>query len=281
MMRFTLGLFMATLFLSSPAFAGFEWVPPTQVSQNNSASNADRGHADMGAPFPAASVTAEPLPEIPMNILPPEESMVQPVRQKPAMQPVPRAPKANTLSRQKLVINPYPLRETEVVSNPAGKNMTEVYKAMNEKAGKLHPVNLGSGMSTGGKQQEKYVPRATRLASASYKTFTGDGMTPMMGAEPAPLPGVIPQMKVDRAPLDNVYAEAVGFGRDLPLALALSQVIPEQYSPSFAQNVDAGVTVSWEGGKSWNQVLNDMLRPKNLTAVIQGNQVIIQPTAKL
>lgn len=72
------------------------------------------------------------------------------------------------------------------------------------------------------------------------------------------------------------YAEAVGFGRDLPLALALSQVVPSDYTFSFAADVNAGENVSWQGGKAWNEVLNDMLAPKGLRAAISGNQVIVQ-----
>ena len=103
----------------------------------------------------------------------------------------------------------------------------------------------------------------------------------MKGAEPAPLAGVA-DSRVQRMAVDNNnYAQAVGFGRDLPLALALSQVIPSNYTHGFSEGIKTGTTVSWEGGKAWNVVLNDMLRPRNLTAVIQGNQVIIQPMASL
>ena len=153
---------------------------------------------------------------------------------------------------------------------------------MSEESQKLHPVKLGNGMTTGAKKKASVVPKAVRMASTAHKTFltpTRTGMTPMMGREPAPLPGiVVPRRSVEEK---EIYIEAIGFGRDLPLALALSQVIPSGFTHSFVKNVDAGASVSWEGGKSWDQVLNDMLSPKNLTAVIQGNQVIIQSVAQL
>lgn len=72
------------------------------------------------------------------------------------------------------------------------------------------------------------------------------------------------------------YTDAVGFGRDLPLALALSQVVPPEYSYAFAQDVNVGSTVSWQGGKPWNQVLDDMLGQSGMKAVIQDNQITIQ-----
>jgi hypothetical protein len=63
----------------------------------------------------------------------------------------------------------------------------------------------------------------------------------------------------------------------LPLALALSQVIPENYALFFETAVDAEQTsVSWEGGKPWNQVLQDMLAPLGLRAEIQPNLVMIR-----
>jgi len=104
----------------------------------------------------------------------------------------------------------------------------------------------------------------------------------MLGGEPAPLHAMpVPRAPVKAVPPAQKFADAVGFGRDLPLALALSQIVPAEFTHSYAKDIDAGVMVSWEGGKAWDQVLNDMLRPQNLTAVIQGQQVIIQPMAQL
>lgn len=73
----------------------------------------------------------------------------------------------------------------------------------------------------------------------------------------------------------GAFPHAVGFGRDLPLALALSQVVPPQYSYAFAQNVNVGQVVSWQGGKPWNEVLDEMLASSGMRAVIKGNQITI------
>ncbi len=127
----------------------------------------------------------------------------------------------------------------------------------------------------------------------------GTAMSPMMGGEVAPLPGYdVPRTPEQRrAPIDLAmkakntaapaaytppaapsggFEQAVGFGKDLPLALALSQVIPAHYALSFKDGVDAGSSVSWEGGKAWNEVLRDMLNPLGLRADISGNTVIIR-----
>lgn len=66
-----------------------------------------------------------------------------------------------------------------------------------------------------------------------------------------------------------------GFGSDLPLVIALQQVVPPGYQYSFANGVSPGVSVSWEGGKPWQRVLSDMLGTHGLGYRLQGNTVVI------
>lgn len=72
------------------------------------------------------------------------------------------------------------------------------------------------------------------------------------------------------------YAEAMGFGTDIPLALAMGQIVPSTFSYSFASNVAPGLKISWNGGKPWNQVLNESLAPHGLQAKIVGTAVIVR-----
>ncbi len=72
------------------------------------------------------------------------------------------------------------------------------------------------------------------------------------------------------------FAEALGFGSDIPLALALGQIVPAEFAYSFASNVNPGVRISWNGGKPWNEVLNEALQPHNLRAEIAGTAVIVR-----
>ena len=99
------------------------------------------------------------------------------------------------------------------------------------------------------------------------------------GGQPTNIP-IAPISPASQAPASTEasqqFAPAVGFGRDLPLALALSQVVPANYSYAFGQNVDTAANVSWQGGKPWNQVLSDMLAANGMKAVITNNQVVIQ-----
>ena len=66
-----------------------------------------------------------------------------------------------------------------------------------------------------------------------------------------------------------------GFGRDLPLVIALQQVAPAGHQFSFASGVNPGAVVSWEGGKPWQAVMTDMLAPQGLEYQLQGNVVAV------
>ena len=70
-----------------------------------------------------------------------------------------------------------------------------------------------------------------------------------------------------------------GFGSDMPLALALSQIVPAQYAYSFGAGVNPGVSVSWDGGKPWNEVLTDALAPHGLSYTLKNQKIILNLNA--
>ena len=271
--------FLMLFVFITPAFAGFEWIPPAENStslapqQQMAPQNFEKPPMDMLPAFPAPAVSALPIPVEPGLTPMPYSAAAAPmvlnnnrVVSSPPVAPsrqsyasVQRAPVAQNVSGKKLVINPYPLRAGNEL--PSQRTIKQAYRALNEEAGLLNPVQLGNGISTG-----------VRKRSASQPAR----MTPMMGDKPTSLSshGNV------QAPSQN-YAEAVGFGRDLPLDLALSQIIPSDYTHNLSKDVDESISVSWEGGKSWDQVLDDMLKPKNLMAVIRDKRVIIQPLAHI
>lgn len=86
---------------------------------------------------------------------------------------------------------------------------------------------------------------------------------------------IIPQGQ----PIPGDQAILEGFGKDIPLALALRDIVPSQYAFAYANSSYAGLTVSWEGGKPWQDVLNDTLASKGLGANITRNIIYIQPYA--
>ncbi|TAL39711.1 MAG: hypothetical protein EPN97_01775 [Alphaproteobacteria bacterium] len=66
-----------------------------------------------------------------------------------------------------------------------------------------------------------------------------------------------------------------GFAKDVPLVMALQQIVPPGYQYSFSSGVDAGTSVSWEGGKPWQGVLSDMLAAHGLGYSVQNNTVVV------
>lgn len=210
-----------------------------------------------------------------------------------------------------LTINPYPLDGHAVHNPPMGTVPLE--QAMMEQGGALRPVAVpGSNKASSTRTRaqitsrlsnsSQYMGAENRLAmmdpALTGGASSGVSITPIPGGEGKPLRAIeseplsapmnaipsrvsramprpaVPQGQPQPA-ASSGYADAVGFGRDLPLALAMSQVVPPEYSYAFAQDVNVGSTVSWEGGKPWNVVLDDMLASSGMRAIIQDNQVTI------
>lgn len=71
-----------------------------------------------------------------------------------------------------------------------------------------------------------------------------------------------------------------GFANNVPLSVAMRQVLPEEYGFSVAQDVSLGTLVSWKGGASWRQVAKDMLLPAGLTIQEQGQMVHVVPATE-
>lgn len=262
MRRFILTLSVSIFSFSAPVMAGFEWLPPSQ----NPAPTQARASQTLNAPV----------------------AQNQNTQTRRAA-----APLAQGQSKTGgLFIDPYPLQNGN--NSAIEINPTSINQAIIEEAEILHPLKLGAGLKTGA--QPIPAPRSNFSGGSQASSQVGipnnnfvarepiGDLTPFVGGEPAALATIENVPRSPRAATPTAprqYAKAVGFGKDLPLALALSQVIPRDYTHSFADGVDAGATVSWEGGKPWNDVLEDMLNARNLTATIQGNQVVIRPLARL
>ncbi len=58
-----------------------------------------------------------------------------------------------------------------------------------------------------------------------------------------------------------------GFASNVPLELAIYQIVPSQIAVEISPAVDRKLKVSWRGGPSWRQSLAAMLAPTGLAAV--------------
>ncbi len=67
-----------------------------------------------------------------------------------------------------------------------------------------------------------------------------------------------------------------GFGSDIPLALALDQIVPAGHAYAFDPSVDLGSSVSWNGGKPWDQVLNEAVAPLGYSTSVSGKTIWVR-----
>ncbi len=91
-----------------------------------------------------------------------------------------------------------------------------------------------------------------------------------------PIPAA-PKAEAPRKDDAREYAVAEGFGRDIPLALMMQQVVPAGYAYSFDPQINLGMRVSWDGGKPWNIVLKESLAPFHVAATVSGMTVWLHP----
>lgn len=95
-----------------------------------------------------------------------------------------------------------------------------------------------------------------------------------IAAKPAPTPTPV---VADASPVSNPASNDVieGFGKDIPLAIALRDIAPAKYAYSFSPRDVAGAKISWRGGKPWQDVLKDALTPYDLGMVVNDNTITI------
>ena len=63
------------------------------------------------------------------------------------------------------------------------------------------------------------------------------------------------------APVRPRFSQAQGFGEQVPLRFAASQIVPSQVRVTFGPGVEPESPVSWKGGQPWNRVLATAVAP--------------------
>lgn len=64
-----------------------------------------------------------------------------------------------------------------------------------------------------------------------------------------------------------------GFGTDVPLGFAISQIVPPSYQVSYGPGVDREAKVSWSGGDQWPAVLGRMAQARGISVTYQDRTV--------
>ncbi len=241
-----LTLSVGTFFLATaPAQAGFDWTPPPQ-------------------PAPQQQIFMPPLtPDVPAVADLDENTASTPAAQMPppiaptALQGESVEQSAPVLSQE---IQPMPLEEQA----PARRIIS---------APEETPASL-----------ETIPPRTVHKQSASTAPISHENKTEIVATpeieSPAPMapvttvetsPSKTAEAKTEALPSDMI----AGFGRDIPLVLALRQIVPPSYAFAFAPGINQGQRVDWNGGQSWQYVLSDALAAYDLQIKIHNNIVHI------
>ena len=98
---------------------------------------------------------------------------------------------------------------------------------------------------------------------SSQKAITGDQLPPVTSRQ-------------QRSTQANDYVE--GFGKKIPLTLALQQIVPDDVRHSFGDKVNQNIPISWEGGDDWRTTLRNALQAKGLGMKIHDRVVHITKT---
>lgn len=108
---------------------------------------------------------------------------------------------------------------------------------------------------------------------------------PIISPSPAFTSGLMPAAPFIPPPLMPVMAPVSapvitppvlkGFGRDIPLAVALKQIVPSAVFLKYGLGVDTSIPVTWQGGKPWREVLAETLRQNSMSFSENENEVII------
>lgn len=236
-------LFLTTILsvscVAGPAMAGFQWTPPAQIP----------------APQPQVQSQAQPQPQTPNIVM--EESAT----------PLPDA-LAKMPDNEMGQAQPQPV-VTEVVEENRIEWPSHVI-------GVEEPANATAAETTA-------PGPAPTMAQPQQTNQQPIVLMPQQDRNQAMTTPAFANTRVSATPLHALTRSASqfniveGFGRDLPLVMAVRQIIPDNYGYAFAEGTPLNATVSWEGGRAWDQVLYEVLAPIGYRADVSGNLVSVIP----
>ena len=231
------------------AFAGFEWRPPQDI-----APSPDYGDTSVVVDTTQTSVLSGPV-KVERNPLP--------------------TPTAQQTNDGFIVRTPSSYASDTQATMPTASNNA--------------PMSL-TGDDFQSPQAQASMPEVseTIVIDGSTNTTTAQSPTPLMATS-----NQGPQMAVQElsdeasslpesgqvvpasSSVSSVNKVVEGFGRQVPLVVALRQIAPPEYEFDFNTTVDMGVLVDWQGGSAWQSVMQQTLDTRNLSYTMDGNIVTI------
>ncbi|MFP4313403.1 MAG: TcpQ domain-containing protein [Alphaproteobacteria bacterium] len=272
---------LAILSLSSVSHAGFEWVPP----QNSSS-------AIVIEQAPVEPVIDEPL-NAPASMVPASNSGIDVPVNKPAQIKTLDLTQSNTSAE---IMLPPPVSKQEgqeakaitvqeLESSEKTVEITDDGKVQNTNQAITVPQNAPLALVPQNTQSADPVTHDTDAPATSGRTMIkpfpilkkDQPQQAFVPTEPmkTQAPAVQAAPMQSQEPLQSDKEIALGFGKNMPLALALKQILPDNYAYAFSAGVNPGQLVSWNGGKSWDLVLKEALAPLNLDMYYQNKKVTI------
>lgn len=271
----------AAIGVASNTYAGFEWIPQKKAQP-----------APMAEPPYNQPVASEPVPVDDVVLpLPSQEALDEPVIVEPP-QPVMQKKAAESTMPTRLTITPKEQPNSGVIVNtPAEPSLPPLdleEPAMQPLPAAEENPEMLKKPPMDRSQMNIIVPDDaphSALESIQNKTtidpFPSEQDLAVTNsiAMPSVDGGVVviseDSMGTTPVVVSPEFAEAVGFAKDVPLALALRQVVPADYAFSFEEGVNPGLRVSWNGGKPWNDVVADMAVSLGYGVVITRKSVRI------
>lgn len=238
------------------AQAGFDWTPPAPSVVPPPVPAAQ-------APVvPSGPLTPEPdaLP-VPVGSVEAEAAPLTPTPSKPAVQ-VPAVPVRPFVAED--TTTPLVIDNTKQNTSPSAKLVIE----SNDDEGRDQKKT--ADVPSTPDQPTDLAPLATESASSAGVTRLPEADPAETVASPATTPAVVP------TPISTSAPDLLeGFGKEIPLAIALRDIVPSQYAFSFSPREIAGTKISWRGGKPWQDVLKDALTAHDLDLVMNQNSILI------
>ncbi len=117
----------------------------------------------------------------------------------------------------------------------------------------------------------KYIPASPASDSAAAPAAPVTS-SPLGSAPGYPAGGTAMSSPAASQPMSG--GEVIsGFGTQVPLVMALREIVPSSYQFAFADGLNLGTLVNWKGGRPWRDVLRSVATPLGLTAT-ERNAVI-------
>ena len=273
-----------TLCVSMPVHAGFEWTPPEKVEQVEvlPAPVLD----DIPAPIPSHPVMTETLDETDQAdsaMEPPVEEMQEPPVKITVIDDAPEeiSTEEETATPEKVDIivieehiDDVPMEieddhetvETVIIEHEEELAEEPVVTAHEQENTVIEAMDVETSKAPVKEAQPVAAPDENALTLNPYPL------------ENAPQGDIAPAQANDEITWNEPQHFDVieGFGTDMPLALALRQIVPPQYAFSFGNGVNPGMRISWQGGKAWNEVLADALAPAGVNVGIHNKKVLLR-----